>query len=250
MMTKIKTPAELAEMRESGRMLATVLDIVQKAIVPGITTKELDTIAAEELEKLGGKPAFLGYYGFPGVICISLNDEVVHGIPGKQVVKNGDIISFDFGVNYQGMITDAARSILVGPHNKAKQILIDGTLESLDAGIAAVKKGVQVGDISAAVQAVLDEYGYGIVRDLVGHGVGHALHEEPNIPNYGKAGTGPVLSAGMTIAIEPMTTLGSYKVYTAADGWTILTRDGSLAAHFEDTILVTETGAEILTRLT
>ncbi len=249
MMTKVKTPAELKDMRESGRMLATVLQVVQKAIAPGITTKELDTIAAKELERLGGKPAFLGYYGFPGVICISLNDEVVHGIPGKQVVKNGDIISFDFGVSYNGMITDAARTILVGPHNKAKQNLIDGTLESLDAGIAAVKDGAHVGDISAHVQAVLDTYGYGIVRDLVGHGVGHALHEEPNIPNYGRAGTGPTLQAGMTIAIEPMSTLGSYKVYTADDGWTIATRDGSLAAHFEDTILVTDKGAEILTRL-
>lgn len=248
MMTKVKTPAEIVAMRQSGQMLATVLAVVSKAITPGITTNELDTIAAKELEKLGGKPAFLGQYGFPAVICISLNDEVVHGIPGKQVIKNGDIVSFDFGVTYQGMITDAARSVLVGPHNKAKQNLIDGTLESLDAGIAAVKNGVQVGDISAAVQAVLDEYGYGIVRDLVGHGVGHELHEEPNIPNYGKSGTGPALSAGMTIAIEPMTTLGSYKVYTASDGWTIATRDGSLSAHFEDTVLITETGAEILTR--
>lgn len=249
MMTKIKTPAELANMRESGRMLATVLDVVGKSIEVGITTIELDAIAARELAKLGGKPAFLGLYGFPAVICISLNDEVVHGIPGKRVVKNGDIVSFDFGVNYNGMITDAARTILVGPHNKAKQNLIDGTLASLDAGIAAVKNGAQVGDISANVQAVLDGYGYGIVRDLVGHGVGHELHEEPNIPNYGKAGTGPTLVAGMTIAIEPMTTLGSFKVYTASDGWTIATRDGSLAAHFEDTVLVTEAGAEILTRL-
>jgi methionyl aminopeptidase len=249
MMTKVKTPAELNNMRESGRMLATVLQVVQQAITPGITTKELDTIAANELERLGGKPPFLGYYGFPGVICISLNDEVVHGIPGKQVVKNGDIISFDFGVTYNGMITDAARTILVGPHNKAKQNLIDGTLESLDAGIAAVKAGAHVGDISAAVQEVLADYGYGIVRDLVGHGVGHELHEEPNIPNYGRANTGTELLAGMTIAIEPMSTLGSYKVYTADDGWTIATRDGSLAAHFEDTVLITNTGAEILTRL-
>lgn len=249
MMTKIKTPAEIAAMRESGRMLATVLDVVGKSITPGITTKELDAIAASELTKLGGKPPFLGYGGFPAVICISLNDEVVHGIPGSQVVKNGDIVSFDFGVNYQGMITDAARSVLVGPHNKVKQGLIDGTLESLDAGIAVVKNGVRVGDISAAIQAVLNDYGYGIVRDLVGHGVGHQLHEDPNIPNYGKAGTGETLKTGMTIAIEPMTTLGSHNVYTAADGWTIVTRDGSLAAHFEDTVLITDDGAEILTRL-
>lgn len=248
-MTKIKTTAEIDAMRESGQMLATVLGVVQKAIKPGITTKELDTIAAKELERLGGKPAFLGYYGYPGVICISVNDEVVHGIPGKYIIKSGDLVSFDFGVKYNGMITDAARTVLVGPNNKAKQNLMNGTLESLDAGIAEVKAGIKVGDISAAVQAVLDEYGFGIVRDLVGHGVGHELHEDPNIPNYGRSGSGPVMLAGMTIAIEPMATMGSFKVYTADDGWTIATRDGSLAAHFEDTVLITETGAEILTRI-
>lgn len=249
MMTKVKTASEIEAMRESGRMLATVLDVVSKAIEPDITTKQLDTISADELKKLGGKPTFLGYYDYPGVICISVNEEVVHGIPGSKVIKNGDIVSFDFGVTYRGMVTDAARSILVGPHNKAKQKLIDGTLESLDAGIDIIKDGVRVGDIAAAVQDVLDEYGFGIVRDLVGHGVGHELHEEPNIPNYGRAGTGPILSAGMTIAVEPMATLGSYKVYTADDGWTVATRDGSLAAHFEDTILITETGSEVLTQI-
>lgn len=249
MMTKIKTPAEISAMRESGRMLATVLDVVAKAIKPGISTKELDFIAAKELAQLGGKPAFLGYYDYPAVICISVNDEVVHGIPGKYLIKSGDIVSFDFGVSYQGMITDAARTVLVGPHNKTKQQLLDGTLESLEAGIDVLKGGVHVGDVSAAVQSVLDGYGFGIIRDLVGHGVGHALHEDPNVPNYGRAGIGPVLAAGMTIAIEPMATLGSFKVYTADDGWTVATRDGSLAAHFEDTVLITNIGAEILTRI-
>lgn len=249
MMTKVKSDKEILAMRESGRMLATVLGVVGDAIAPGITTKELDTIAAKELKSLGGEPTFLGYYGYPAVICISVNEEVVHGIPGPKVIKNGDIVSFDFGVTYKGMITDAARTVLVGAHNKAKQNLIDGTLESLNAGIGVIKDGVRVGDIAAAVQSVLDGYGYGIVRDLVGHGVGHALHEDPNIPNYGSAGAGPVLSAGMTIAVEPMATLGSYKVYTADDGWTVFTRDGSLAAHFENTILITETGAEILTTI-
>lgn len=249
MMTKVKTNAELVAMRESGRMLATVLGVVQKNIAVGISTKELATIAATELKALGGKPTFFGYYGFPDVICISVNDEVVHGIPSSKLIKSGDIVSFDFGVTYDGMITDAARSILVGPDNKAKLQLLAATSASLDAGIAAVKDGVKVGDISAAVQDVLDTGGYGIVRDLVGHGVGHALHEDPNVPNYGKAGTGPILQAGMTIAIEPMSTLGSFKVYTHDDGWTIATRDGSMSAHFEDTILVTESGAEILTRV-
>ena len=249
MMTKVKTDSEISAMRESGKMLATVLDVVGGAIEPGITTKRLDEIAADELKRLGGNPAFLGYYDYPAVICISVNEEVVHGIPGSKVIKNGDIVSFDFGVSYKGMITDAARSLLVGPSNKTKQRLIDGTLESLNAGIDALHDGVKVGDIAASVQAVLDEYGFGIVRDLVGHGVGHQLHEEPNIPNYGRADSGPVLRAGMTIAIEPMATLGSYKVYTAPDNWTIITRDGSLAAHFENTVLITENGAEILTTL-
>jgi methionyl aminopeptidase len=248
MMTKAKTLSEIEDMRKSGSILATVLDEVEKYLKPGVTTEELNTVAAKKLKKLGGLPAFLGYYGFPAVICISVNDEVVHGIPGKRIIKNGDIVSLDFGVNYNGMITDAARTVLVGAANKAKMQLIAGTLESLDAGISAVKAGARIGDISSSIQSVLDEYGYGIVRDLVGHGVGHELHEDPNIPNYGKASTGPELESGMTIAIEPMATLGSYKVYTADDGWTILTRDGSLAAHFEDTILVTDDGFEILTR--
>lgn len=249
MMTKVKTQAELKAMRESGRMLGTVLNVVRDSITPGITTKELDGIAAKELSKLGGKPAFLGYYGYPAVICISVNDEVVHGIPGPMAVKSGDVVSFDFGVDYGGMITDAARTVIVGEHNKAKDKLVDGTLESLDAGIAVLHDGIHVGDLSSAIQSVLDGYGLGIVRDLVGHGVGHKLHEDPNIPNYGKSGVGPVLRSGMTIAIEPMATLGSFKVYTASDGWTVATRDGSLAAHFEDTVLITDTGAEILTRV-
>jgi methionyl aminopeptidase len=248
MMTKVKTQSEIEDMRKSGSILATVLDEVEKYLKPGVTTEELNTVAAKKLKKLGGLPAFLGYYGFPAVICISVNDEVVHGIPGKRIIKNGDIVSLDFGVNFNGMITDAARTVLVGAANKAKMQLIAGTLESLDAGISAVKAGARIGDISSSIQSVLDEYGYGIVRDLVGHGVGHELHEDPNIPNYGKASTGPELESGMTIAIEPMATLGSYKVYTADDGWTILTRDGSMAAHFEDTILVTDDGFEILTR--
>ena len=249
MMTKIKTQTEINDMRKSGSILASVLDEVEKYLKPGVTTDELNLVAAKKLKKLGGQPAFLGYYGFPAVICISVNEEVVHGIPGKRIIKNGDIVSLDFGVKYNGMITDAARTVLVGGGiNKAKMQLIAGTLESLDAGISKVKAGARVGDLSSAIQSVLDEYGYGIVRDLVGHGVGHELHEDPNIPNYGKASTGPVLEAGMTIAIEPMATQGSYKVYTADDGWTILTQDGSMAAHFEDTILVTDDGFEILTR--
>lgn len=249
MLTKVKTADEIQAMRQSGHMLATVLDILCLDTKPGITTKSLADIAAKELKKLGGEPAFLGYYGFPDVVCISVNDEVVHGIPGNYVVKDGDIVSIDFGVTYKGMITDAARSVVAGSANKSKLKLLSDTKISLDAGIEQLHGGVRVGDISAAVQEVLDGSGLGIVRDLVGHGVGHNLHEEPNIPNYGRAGTGQILQSGMTIAIEPMATNGSHRVYTAADGWTVLTRDGSLAAHFEDTVLITDDGYEILTRI-
>ncbi len=248
-MTRVKTASEIANMRTSGHMLATVLNVLTKEISIGMTTKDVAILADNELRALGGKPIFLGMYGFPDVICISVNDEVVHGIPGKYQLKDGDIISYDFGVLYNGMITDAARSKILGKPKKDTSDLLTGTLESLDAGISVLKDGVRVGDISSAIQKVLDSYDYGIVRELVGHGVGHELHEEPNIPNYGRAHTGPKLKAGMTIAIEPMTTLGSHKVYTAADDWTIMTYDGSLSAHFEDTILITETGSEILTRL-
>lgn len=247
MYTKVKTPAEIAAMRESGRMLATVLAVLQERIAPGMTTKDLAVIAKEELRTLGGQPAFLGYNGFADVLCVSVNSEVVHGIPGSQIIKNGDIVSMDFGVMYRGMITDAAVSVVVGTGDEVRRKLVSVTKESLLAGIAQVKAGAHVGDISHAVEAVLSGAKYGIVRDLVGHGVGHELHEDPNIPNYGKAGSGPVLEAGMTIAIEPMATLGKDGVYMADDGWTILTKDNSLAAHFEHTVLVTETGYEILT---
>lgn len=236
-------------MRQSGQMLAQVLEASARYVQVGMTTKDVADFAAKEIQKLGAIPAFLGQYDFPDVMCISVNDEVVHGIPSKYLIKDGDIVSMDFGVKYNGMITDAARSVIVGSANTAKKKLLDTTAASLDAGIETLKGGVYVGDISAAVQLVLSDGGLGIVRDLVGHGVGHQLHEDPNIPNYGKKGTGPQLKAGMTIAIEPMATLGAHTVYTAADGWTIQTSDGSLAAHFEDTILITETGYEILTRL-
>lgn len=236
-------------MRESGQMLATVLEATANHAKVGMTTKELADFAAQATKKLDTTAAFLGQYGFPDVMCISVNQAVVHGIPGKYTLKDGDVLSLDFGIKHNGMITDAARTVIVGTPNKAKQKLVSTTQAALNAGIDILKDGVQVGDIAHAVQQVLDDAGLGIVRDLVGHGVGHELHEEPNIPNYGRAGTGMKLQSGMTIAIEPMATLGSYQVYTAQDDWTIETRDGSLAAHFEDTILITDTGYEILTRL-
>lgn len=251
MITKVKTDAEIKSQKESGKMLATVLGVVEKNIKAGITTKELAIIASKELKSLGGKPAFLGYGGFPDVICISINSQVVHGIPGNYALQEGDIISYDFGVTYKGMITDAARSNIVkgGKANKSHIKLLQGTEQALQAGIDQLKNGVRVGTIASAIQAELEKFGFGIVRDLVGHGVGHQLHEEPNIPNYGRAKTGMKLLSGMTIAIEPMSTLGADAVYAAPDGWTVLTKDGSMSAHFEDTVLITDDGYQVLTRI-
>lgn len=250
MYNKVKTDSEITAIRESGRMLATVLEIIEKQLKPGVTGLEIDAIANSELKKLGGVPAFLGYQGFPGSICISINDAVVHGIPNSIPFKDGDIIGFDFGVTYDGMITDAARTFIVGENKDGEKLrLLKATQKSLDMAINKVKNGCSVGDISAAAQKVLDENKLGNVRDLVGHGVGHHVHEGPDVPNYGHAGTGPLLKKGMTIAIEPMATLGDYKVVIDPDGWTIRTRDGSLSAHFEDTVLITDDGCEILTRL-
>lgn len=250
MFTRIKTDRELDLMRESGRMLAAVLQLMRQRAVAGISELELADIAARELKSLGGTPTFRGYHGFPNVICISTNDKVVHGIPGDYVLQDGDLVSFDFGVTYQGMITDSAFSMIVGPRPATEsQQLIAATEQSLHAGIGALHDGVRVGDIGAAVEAVLNFHKYGIVRELVGHGVGHSLHEDPDIPNYGQPGTGSELKAGMTIAIEPMANLGSERVVMDPDGWTIRTADGSRSAHFEHTVLITETGHEILTTL-
>ncbi len=249
MMTKVKTPAEIDAMREGGRMLATVLQLLKKDLQPGMSTKDLALIAERELKAYGVVSPFLGYQGFPDVICISVNDEVVHGIPRPdKIINDGDIVSFDFGVRYKNMITDAAISTIAGKAKQKRHIkLVEHTEQSLTAGIMAVHDRVRTGDIGAAVQAELEQFKYGIVQDLVGHGVGHQLHEDPNIPNYARANTGPWLDAGMTIAIEPMVTLGSERVYVAGDDWTILTYDGSWAAHFEHSVLITDDGAEILT---
>ena len=249
MQTRIKTTEEIENMRISGKMLAVVLLKLKDIIAAGVSTKELADIAAQEVKALGGKAAFLGYQGFPDVLCVSVNDEVVHGIPSaRRKLKDGDLVSLDFGVKYKDMITDSAISMIVGNDgDKTTKNLIDITKRSLNAGIDIIRDGVHVGNIGAVVQGVLEKAGFGVVRDLVGHGVGHELHEQPNIPNYGHRANGPILKSGMTIAIEPMSTIGSYEVYTASDGWTVKTRDGSLAAHFEHTVLVTPTGAEILT---
>jgi methionyl aminopeptidase len=251
MYTKVKTDTEIIHMRESGRMLATVLKVLSKELQPGQSTADLDAIARRELKGLGAEGAFLGYQGYPSVLCVSVNDEVVHGMPRvDKIVQSGDIVSLDFGVKYRGMITDSAISVIAGkPVSPEHEKLVAATRESMMAGIKQVKDGVKTGDIGAAVQKVLEKARYGIVRDLVGHGVGHHVHEDPNVPNYGKKGSGERLQAGMTIAIEPMATLGGYGVKIDPDGWTIRTQDGSWAAHFEHTVLITDSGFEILTTL-
>lgn len=251
MFTRVKSATELDAMRESGKMLATVLDVLKRKLQVGMSTKDLANMAAQELKTLGGKPAFLGYQGFPDVICISVNDEVVHGIPRRTtVIESGDIVSLDFGVNYRGMISDSAISVIADKAKSSQHTdLLKHTEESMLAGINVVHNGVRTGDIGNAVETVLNKYKYGIVRDLVGHGVGHFVHEEPNVPNYGRRGTGEQLQKDMTIAIEPMATLGTDDVLLANDGWTILTADGSWSAHFEHTVAITEDGAEIMTTL-
>lgn len=250
MRTKVKTDSEIANMRDSGRMLATVLEKIRNTVEPGATGRDMDSLAKKELKALGGKPAFQGYLDFPDVICISVNDGIVHGIPTADKFKKGDLVGFDFGVNYKGMITDSAITIAIGgTEDREAARLLAGTEESLMAGIKAIKGETPVGDISAAIEAVLNRNKFGIVRTLVGHGVGHHVHEEPNIPNYGSKGEGMLLLPGMTVAIEPMATLGGDEVVLAEDGWTISSKDGSLTAHFEHTVLITDTGSEILTKL-
>lgn len=249
MLTKVKTQQEIDNIRVSGKMWGEVMGVLKKQTKAGMTTQDVADIAKKELEKLGGKPAFLGYQGFPDVICISINHEVVHGIPGSKIIEDGDLVSLDYGVDYGGMITDGAITIGVGELSGSKRKLLKGTEEALLAGVSAVKDGVKTGDIGAAVEKVMLSHGFGIVRDLVGHGVGHHVHEQPDIPNYGTAGTGKVLTKGMTIAIEPMSTLGHEDVIMESDGWTISTRDKSLSAHFEHTVLILENSFEIITQM-
>ncbi|HWZ65401.1 MAG TPA: type I methionyl aminopeptidase [Patescibacteria group bacterium] len=248
MFTRVKTNQETKAIRTSGKILADILKNTHSMVVPGMNGKDVSAFVVRELKGQGVKPSFLGYNGFPDVICISVNDAVVHGIPNAEAFKEGDIISFDCGVTFDGMVTDSAFSMIVGQtENKDTIRLLDTTERSMYAGIETLRDGVRVGDISSAVQLVLDAGKLGIVRELVGHGVGHNLHEEPDIPNYGHKNTGPKLKAGMTIAIEPMATLGDYHVKLDDDGWTFRTVDGGLAAHFEHTILITRDGYEILT---
>lgn len=247
-----KTPAEVQAMREGGKILATILGDLRNQVKAGVSEQELDAWTAAEILRHGAEATYrTSEVNFPGCICISVNEQVVHSIPTSYVLKNGDLISFDLVIGYKGMKTDSAFTMVVGDQpTSAQQHLLDATERSLYAGINAIHGSTRIGDIAAAVQKVLNDAKLGIVRDLVGHGIGHSMHQAPEeVPNYGKKGTGQLLTPGDTIAIEPMVTQGSEKVFTEADGWTISTRDGSLSAHFEHTVLVTEDGVEILTTL-
>lgn len=234
-------------MREAGRIVALTLQALEKVIEPGITTLELDKIAEETIKKLGGKPAFKGLYGFPATICASINEEVVHGIPGLRKLRNGDIISIDIGAVVDGYYGDAAKTWPVGEVSPEAKKLIEVTEASLYAGIEAAVVGNRVSDISHAVESYVVRHGFSVVRQYAGHGIGKALHEEPNVPNYGKPGRGARLVPGMTLAIEPMVNIGTYEVFTLPDKWTVVTRDGKWSAHFEHTIAITENGPMILT---
>ncbi len=234
-------------MRRAGKIVGNVIDLLKAAVAPGMTTKDLDKIAYEEITRQKAKPTFMGYHGFPASICTSVNEEIVHGIPGKRILQEGDIVKVDVGATIEGFIGDAAVSLPVGEVTPEAIALMDDTRLSLEEGIRAAQPGSRVGDIGAAVQAYGESRGYGVVREFVGHGVGRFLHEDPQVPNYGQAGMGPLLRVGMCIAIEPMFNLGDWHTKILDDEWTVITADGKLSAHFEHSIAITEGGPEILT---
>lgn len=247
-MIRLKTPQEIEKMRASGKVLASVMRRVSEAIVPGKSTpKQLDELADRLIREANGIPSFKGYRGFPGSACISVNEVVVHGIPDDTVLRDGDIVGLDFGVILDGWHSDSAWTFPVGTITTSAQRLLNVTRESLAQGIAKARVGNRIGDISATIQKYVESHGYGVVEELVGHGIGKALHEEPSVPNFGRAGKGPVIKEGMTFCIEPMVNEGTYKVRTLPDQWTIVTADGKLSAHFEHTVAVTKQGPEILT---
>jgi methionyl aminopeptidase len=244
-----KSQGELEAMREGGRITAACLRMLSGSVRPGVTTRELDSLAEEFIHNHGGRPEFKGYQGFPASICASPNAMIVHGIPGPYRLKEGDLISLDVGVRYEGFVTDSATTVAVGEVPRETTRLLETTRRALEAATEQARPGNHLGDIGHAIQSLAESRGYGVVRDLVSHGVGRKMHEDPQIPNYGRPGTGPRLLSGMTFAIEPMITQGSYEIRLSEwDGWSIYTADGSLAAHFEHTIAVTDEGPWVLTQ--
>jgi methionyl aminopeptidase len=249
----IKSDQEVAVMREAGRIVANVLEALKSEVRPGMHTQELDVIAAREAERLGGKPSFKGYRGFPASLCVSVNDEVVHGIPGEMVLEDGDIVSLDFGIDFNGFQGDAALTVGVGSVSSEAEKLMGTTEGALKAGIEVAHPGAKLGDISAAIENYAESRGYSVVREYTGHGIGQKMHEDPRIPNCTRpsfglmSGTGPELQKGMTLAIEPMVNIGDWGTKVDDNHWTVRTRDGSLSAHFEHTIAITDNEPEVLT---
>ena len=248
-MIELKTASQIEKMRVAGRLSKGALELAGSLIAPGITTGEIDKAVYEFIVKNGGQPSFLGYAGYPASVCLSVNEEVIHGIPGNRVLKEGDIVSVDVGAVVDGWHGDNAATFPVGRVSSEAQKLMDVTKQCLDTAISLVKPGVRLGDIGFAIQSLAESHGYGVVREFIGHGIGSDLHQGPDVPNYGRQGRGIRLEKGMTIAIEPMINLIGHEVRTLSDGWTVVTRSGSVSAHFENTIAVTDDGAEILTKL-
>ena len=245
----VKSSREIEQLKRSNAIVAEVFEKLKKMIEPGITTKELDQVAEEYILLKGGRPAFKGYRGFPATLCISINEEVVHGIPGQRRLKEGDIISLDVGVNFVGYFGDAAITLPVGEVDPEAKRLLEVTEKALYIGIEKAKRGNRLFDISYAIQRWVESHGFSVVRDFVGHGIGKDLHEEPQIPNFGAPHQGPRLEKGMVFALEPMVNEGTYEVRILSDGWTVVTADGKRSAHFEHTVAITEDGAEILSAL-
>lgn len=245
----VKSPEDLAAMRRAGRAAAQALEMAVQSVRPGVTTGDLDRIAEDRIRALGGVPAFLGYRGFPASICTSVNDEVVHGIPGSRELREGEIISLDLGAVIDGFHGDLAVTVPVGEVSAAVARLLRVTREALEVGIRAVRRDGRLGDVSAAIQRYVEKHGFSVVREFAGHGIGRRLHEEPQIPNFGRPGNGVVLRPGMTLAIEPMVNMGSAEVVMDPDGWTVRTRDHQPSAHFEHTVAVGEDGPIVLTGL-
>jgi len=246
-MITMKSAREIETMRRSGKITSAVLATLLRTARAGMTLREIDRLAEKGIRDRGGIPTFKGYHGYPSSICASVNEVVVHGIPGERVLKDGDILSIDIGTTFEKYVSDSAATVAIGAASEAAQRLLRVTQEALMLGIAAMQKGNRLSDIGHAVQAHAEKHGYGVVRALVGHGVGTKMHEEPQVPNWGEAGRGIVLKPGLVLAIEPMITEGTYEVETLKDGWTVVTADGRLAAHFEHTIALTDAGPRILT---
>ena len=243
----IKSPRELEAMRQAGRVVARTMSALLAAVRPGVTTRELDELAASQIKRMGASPAFLGYRGFPATICTSFNEEIVHGIPGDRAVREGDVLKLDVGAVVDSFYGDSAVSVCVGEVPPRVRELVEVTRQALEAGIKAARPGARLGDIGYAVQSVAEAHGFSVVREYVGHGIGRALHEEPPVANFGTPGRGTVLQPGMTIAIEPMLNIGGWETRVLGDDWTVVTADGSLSAHFEHTLHISPKGPEVLT---